>query len=62
MSTVLLPGFCRVQWMFWFCPTVQTSPPFDVLSVIYGLRRTVKLASLRSVIDRLRCNKIFTLP
>ena len=35
---------------------------FGVWSVIYGLRCTVKLASLWSLIDRLRCNKIFTLP
>ena len=55
-------GVCRLQRMFWVCPTVHDSPPLGVWSVIYGLRCTVKLASLRSVIDRLRCNKIFTLP
>jgi hypothetical protein len=31
-------------------------------AVIYGVRCTVKFASLSSVIDRFSCNKIFTLP
>src|SRR6266540_1662845 len=33
MSTVLPPGFCRLQWMFWYCPIDQTSPPFGWMMV-----------------------------
>ena len=47
---------------FWFCPTAHDSPPLGVSSVIYGLRCTVKLASLRSLMERSSCKKILTLP
>ena len=30
MSTVLPPGFCRLQWMFLYCPIGKTSPPFGL--------------------------------
>jgi hypothetical protein len=43
-------------------PIVNTSAPLGLRRVMYGVRCTVKLASLLSVIERLPCNKIFTLP